>query len=45
MSLAGKEKYLFVLVFYVYQLEIPDTLREKNESVPDTRYTIQRIWH
>ena len=25
--------------FFVYQLEIPDTLRERNESVPDTRYT------
>jgi len=35
------------LLFCVNQLQIPDTLREWNKSVPDTRYTIhlQGMWH
>ena len=31
----------------MYQLQIPDTLRARNESVADTQYTIhlKAMWH
>ena len=38
---------ILVILVFVHQLQISDTFRERNESVPGTRYMIhlQEMWH